>query len=178
MLASSFAIKSSWSALQSAPHFVFADYVQLLQLQLQRKSWAIKKAKHWRTDAFELWCCRRLLRVPGTARKSNQSILKEINPDYSLEGLMLKLKLQYFGYMMKKAESLEKTLMLWKTDGKRRRGQQTMRWLDSTTDSVDMNLSKLRDIVKDRGAQHAAVHGIAKSQTWLSDWITTTKASS
>ena len=147
-------------------------YVQLLQLQLQIKSWAIKKAEHWRTDAFELWCWRRLLRAPGTASKSNQSILKEINPEYSLGGLMLKLKLQYFGYIMKKAESLEKTLMLGKIDGKMRTEQQRVRWLDSITDSVDMNLSKLRDIV-DRGTQHAAVHGIAKSQTWLSDWTTT-----
>ena len=138
----------------------------------QHESWTIKKAEHRRIDAFELWCCRRLLRVPWTVRRSNQSILKEISPDHSLEGLILKLKLQYFGHLMRRANSLEKTLMLGKIEG-RRRGQQRMRWLDSIIDSKDMNLSQLQEIVKDRGAWHAAVHGVSKSWTRLSDWITT-----
>ena len=138
------------------------------------ENWTMKKAECWRMEAFKLWCWRRLLRVPWTARKSNLSILREINPEYSLEGLILKLKLQYFGHLTQRADSLEKILMLGKIEDKRRRGQQKIRWLviNIITYSMSMTLSKLQEIVADRGAYCATVHGVAKNQTWLSDWTT------
>ena len=161
-------LKSRDITLPAKVHFFKAMAFPLVMYGCE--SWTRKKAECQRVDAFELWCCRRLLRAPWTARRLNQSTLKEISPEYSLEGLMLKLKLRYFGHLMWRTDSLEKTLMLGKIEGRRRRGRQRIRWLDDTSDLIDLSVSKFQELVMDREAWHAAVHWVAKSRTQLSDW--------
>ena len=161
-------LKSRGITLSTKVHLVKAMVFPVVMYGCE--SWTVKNPESQKIDAFELWCWRRFLRVPWTARRSSQSILKEISPGCSLEGLMLKLKLQYFGHLMRRVDSLEKTLMLGGIGGRKTRGRQRLRWLHDIPDSMDMNLNKLREFVMDREAWHAAIHGVAKSQTWMSDW--------